>query len=594
MIVPVADGAASLHFTSDNKGRRSGFVASYVALASAACMSDADCMSSAGATACDAATGACVCAAGWAGLACDSPECLALNPWTSSSGNAIASNASSAALPRNANCVWALNATADTAAATGLRIVFSTFQLEADSPGDAIVITRTVDGKVLQTMASTAESATPVTSIRNFTCDGASGACSLELSGETAVMMALTTDVNDDGATLSGVGATWYAVSACSDVASGSLDCELNGGSCSNGGCFAADGSANDCTCNWDMMCLPGMYFDVLQHECMSCTAGTYASGTGVRVSCDECAAGKFAPSEDSESCGSCANGQIALSRKSTECVVCPAGATCSTATSLTVNPGMWRGSFTSFNIFDCPIRDACLGSNATTSLCAPGYGGIICAVCQPGFVKTSDGCVDCNTLSAPIVTIITVSTTVVIVLAGWYLTRTSKRFAAALEAIQFSVAFKIYFATCQVLGVHATLFSDVLFEPLKGFLVNLAAATDLADFFGCFGVACAHHELRSFRTRLLIATIVPIVLISGIVASFVFRALFSPPNHMRALQHAHSTFALLLLYVALPSTSSMILRAFLRDSRPLGTHGEQYLIADYEGAASLNLVRFS
>jgi hypothetical protein len=40
----------------------------------------------------------------------------------------------------------------------------------------------------------------------------------------------------------------------------------------------------------------------------------------------------------------------------------------------------------------------------------------------------------------------------------------------------------------------------------------------------------------------------------------------------------------LLLLYVTLPSTSTIIFKAFIRDSRPLGTNGEQYLIADYSG----------
>ena len=62
------------------------------------------------------------------------------------------------------------------------------------------------------------------------------------------------------------------------------------------------------------------------------------------------------------------------------------------------------------------------------------------------------------------------------------------------------------------------------------------------------------------------------------------FRVLWSPPNRVGALRRAHSTFILLLLYVILPSTSTMIFQTFVRDSRPLGTNGEQYLIADYAG----------
>ena len=140
------------------------------------------------------------------------------------------------------------------------------------------------------------------------------------------------------------------------------------------------------------------------------------------------------------------------------------------------------------------------------------------------------------------------------------------------------------YIATCQILGVFATLLSDVLFQPLKGFLANLTFATDLADLLDGFGVACAHHEMRTFTVRLLLSTIAPIVLCLCIAAVFGCQVLLSHPNRTRALQRAHATFALLLLYVILPSTSALIFEAFVRDSRPLGINGEQYLIADYAG----------
>jgi hypothetical protein len=152
------------------------------------------------------------------------------------------------------------------------------------------------------------------------------------------------------------------------------------------------------------------------------------------------------------------------------------------------------------------------------------------------------------------------------------------------MESISFLVPLKIYFATCQILGVFATLLSDVLFQPLKGFLASLASATDLAELFGGFGVSCAHHEMRSFIARLLLSTIAPIVLCLCIAAIFGCRVLLSHPNRTRALRSAHATYALLLLYVVLPSTSTLIFKAFVRDSRPLGTDGEQYLVADYAG----------
>ena len=148
-------------------------------------------------------------------------------------------------------------------------------------------------------------------------------------------------------------------------------------------------------------------------------------------------------------------------------------------------------------------------------------------------------------------------------------------------------------FATCQILGVFAILLSDVLFEPLEGFLKSLTFATDFADLLGGFGISCAHHEMRTFGARLLISTIIPIVLILGIAVVFLFRARFTHPTRVRALRHAHTTFALLVLYVTLPSTSIMIFKTFVRDSRPLGINGEKYLIADYGGKSKKIVARW-
>ena len=398
MTVPVTDGTASLRFTSDNKGRRSGFVASYVALASAACVSDADCTTSAGGIACDEATGACVCAAGWAGLACDSPSCLAYNPWTISPGT-IASNASSYTLPRNAHCAWAISATAaGSVAATGLRIIFTTFQIEADSSGDAVTITRTADGELLQKITSTAAHAAPMFSIEaNFTvnCDGTSGTCSLEFPGETAMTITLTTDTNDGGATLRGVAATWYAVSMCPGIDRGALDCAANGGACSNGGCFLADGSATDCTCFKDKTCNEGEFWDGDLSSCAKCPAGTAEAVPGERYSCTKCQKGTFAPKEGSVSCGSCANGQVAPNRGSELCVQCPGGATCEDTSSVTINPGHWRPSINEssggkFKVYACPIAEACPGgSGYGEALCSEGFVGPLCSHCGNHFFSS-------------------------------------------------------------------------------------------------------------------------------------------------------------------------------------------------------------
>ena len=89
------------------------------------------------------------------------------------------------------------------------------------------------------------------------------------------------------------------------------------------------------------------------------------------------------------------------------------------------------------------------------------------------------DNCADCNSLQTPITTIVVVVTITVVVLGTWYTSRTSKRFAAAMEAISLSVPLKIYFSTCQILGVFATLLTDVLFQPLKVFFFGKSCICD-------------------------------------------------------------------------------------------------------------------
>ena len=317
---------------------------------------------------------------------------------------------------------------------------------------------------------------------------------------------------------------------------------------------------------------------------CVPCPMGQYADQGTETQNCTPCGLGTYAPQTGMGRCIDCSYGFVAMQTSSIACTACPVGATCEDTSSLMVSPGMWRGSFDLFAVYDCPFGvDACLGGNTTYS-CGPGYGGVLCAVCERGFVRTLGHCMDCGSLNAPVVPIILAVAAAVTVLTVWYLARVYRTFAAAMESISLSVPLKIYFSTCQILGTFATLLSDVLFQPLKGFLAKLTFVTDLADLVGGFGVSCAHHELRSLRMRLLLSTVVPIIISLCVVVVFKFRVLWSPPNLVGALRRAHSTFILLLLYVILPSTSTMIFQTFVRDSRPLGTNGEQYLIADYAG----------
>ena len=144
--------------------------------------------------------------------------------------------------------------------------------------------------------------------------------------------------------------------------------------------------------------CAPGMYFHLGERTCIDCPAGTFASEIAVRSTCDECAVGKFTSTEGSTTCGSCAYGQIALTPGNTACDLCPAGATCDDASTITLNAGMWWKRTGTLDIYECPFgARSCIGGN-TTNLCARGYSGILCGVCEPGyFLAARQTCEPCG-----------------------------------------------------------------------------------------------------------------------------------------------------------------------------------------------------
>ena len=216
--------------------------------------------------------------------------------------------------------------------------------------------------------------------------------------------------------------------------------------------------------CQVHAECLPTFFHNQTTQECEVCGGGTYTDTVGT-YECQQCPKGKYGP-PTSGTCIDCSYGTYNdKPGRSEECEICPSGAECPYMTKMILKPGYWGNK-----VYSCPFeKKACPGGNMTGS-CNRGYSGVLCAVCQHGYVQAPDHCADCNSLQTPITTIAVVVTITVVVLGTWYTSRTSKRFAAAMEAISLSVPLKVYFSTCQILGVFATLLTDVLFQPLKVF----------------------------------------------------------------------------------------------------------------------------
>ena len=125
--------------------------------------------------------------------------------------------------------------------------------------------------------------------------------------------------------------------------------------------------------------------------------AGTYEDLT--QLQCNECVLPEISR-QGAMSCDLCIQGYY---RHEGACEPCPSNARCSGQAVVVENPGYWKADEFSF-----VVQSACLGGNTTDGSCAEGYGGVLCAVCQPGHLQTGYRCcADCNALRTPIAIIV-------------------------------------------------------------------------------------------------------------------------------------------------------------------------------------------
>ena len=84
---------------------------------------------------------------------------------------------------------------------------------------------------------------------------------------------------------------------------------------------------------------------------------------------------------ENSTQCLPCSKFTYSFFPTDKMCKKCPRTASCDGMTQFSVNPGYWRPSLTSDNVYECNIlADACLGG--IDSECLHGYTGIVCGSC--------------------------------------------------------------------------------------------------------------------------------------------------------------------------------------------------------------------
>ena len=268
---------------------------------------------------------------------------------------------------------------------------------------------------------------------------------------------------------------------------------------------------------------------------------------------------------------------------------------------SLALEPGHWRSSNSSVNVYMCAYHEACITNTNTSALfgdqlCAHGYTGPLCGTCVRGFFFswTTQRCTACAAPSAHADTLklwLVLFCIAAVVCAGFaslyayayyrggpVLQNWLERATIAMhsEKLTISVPTKGYIIliTCQTIFQ----FNDITTavdreaeypEPARGFINSLS--------FSFFDIAlyippsCVQHG-ANFYDKLLWATVLPIILVCFIVFVFLVQILYDRARHgaikdrqtIRRLWASHVNVIMVLLYLILPSVSTIIFNTFV------------------------------
>ena len=525
--VPTADGKASLVFTSDTRGRRGGFRATYVAK-DAACASDADC----GHGTCEG--GSCACAEGYGGLQCSVAYCLdrALVV-TDAQSMVMISQTPGEPVPAAANCTWEFQV----AAGQSVRVVVEQLDLEPERSsakrGDQVVIRSSGATEFILSRTSFQKSHDIFSS---------------------SISLSLETDRNDVGVTYGGLKATAYAVDGCPGaVCPGQF---LTSGP-QGPGCYAG-GRAVGCACDLTT-CLPGTYFDEATGGCEACLPGTFQSATGRVTACQNCPTNYFAPASGAATC--CQRGYVLVDEACRQCGVnvndyLLDGATCdaasgTTVATLEVDEGYFRFGPESTFVYRClETNDACRGSSpGAEGYCRAHAHGPLCMLCDDhyfrrkeftGTLEAEASCVACARTGEQISQLYSILVMAVVwVLVIVSLRRLRNRFnrewfeAALIQFVYFGVTMSRFVQIHQV--AISTPLSKTFIRALKVITFDLSTLNSIAR--------CHVGSFNYFQYLKLVTLGGPALLFVHVVCAAVraitlvvaCRARAPPPRHILA-----------------------------------------------------------
>ena len=285
-------------------------------------------------------------------------------------------------------------------------------------------------------------------------------------------------------------------------------------------------------------------------------------------VTVSRCAAGSFAD----------ADGKCVECSKRLDCL-----SSGLTMNNLQIVPGGYRFDESTEIVRDCLMGErACPGGNGTgNALCARGYEGPLCAVCSDGFILgRGNKCIECASSDA----IASISTPLAVLAALFVLVVlacVSDVLKPLFEFVwsSFGTQSRILWAFTQILAHIPILLSAILPATLRGFYLTLLKITDLNPF-AAFGLSCANHALRSFKTRLVFAITAPIVVSTVLLAYALIQVHMLRRNAEKCFTR-YAQLQLIVLFLVLPGVSTTIFRTFLCDEGFVEDKSVSFLEAD-------------
>eukprot|EP00903_Cladosiphon_okamuranus_P017270 g15914.t1 len=256
------------------------------------------------------------------------------------------------------------------------------------------------------------------------------------------------------------------------------------------------------------------------------------------------------------------------------------------TIETLSVEPGYWRATTVSENVFECYNADACLGGlTGTTVYCLDGYEGPYCAVCSDGY--TAQLGFTCSTCLGSASGIVLASVVLAVVLLAAVAVASyviSAEGAGKRRGLVERVARYIPLQSLKIIIVSwqlLTQFTSVANVTFPNVYQRLLDGLNVFNFdlYWILSAGCIVEV--DFHDRLLLSSLGPIVTLVFLAGTYAAASRLhrGEEEALRRVWNKHVSMVLLLTFFVYASVSSTLFQAFACEHLD---DGKNYLRADY------------